>query len=110
MKRRKREVSIRKATYYAVIINGLQILLILVVLFAVLFVPEIKTSPRLLLMLTLLASLVAPLLTEVVVNEITFVGSLLILGISGNLLGITKLKLLNMMPAMFLPLLFCQFM
>ena len=55
MKRRKREVSIRKATYYAVIINGLQIL---VVLFAVLFVPEIKTSPRLLLMLTLLASLV----------------------------------------------------
>lgn len=58
MKRRKREVSIRKATYYAVIINGLQILLILVVLFAVLFVPEIKTSPRLLLMLTLLASLV----------------------------------------------------
>ena len=60
--------------------------------------------------ITLLASLVAPLLTEVVVNEITFVGSLLILGISGNLLGITKLKLLNMMPAMFLPLLFCQFM
>ncbi len=58
MKRRKREVSLRKATYYAVIINGLQILLILVVLFAVLFVPEIKTSPRLLLMLTLLASLV----------------------------------------------------
>lgn len=60
--------------------------------------------------IALLAALVAPLLTEVVINEITFVGSLLILGISGNLLGITKLKLLNMMPAMFLPLLFCQFM
>ncbi|MBE6918671.1 MAG: DUF554 domain-containing protein [Ruminococcaceae bacterium] len=60
--------------------------------------------------ISLLASLVAPLLTEVVINEITFVGSLLILGISGNLLGVTKLKLLNMMPAMFLPLLFCQFM
>ena len=44
------------------------------------------------------------------VNEITFVGSLLILGISGNLLGITKLKLLNMMPAVFLPILLCQFM
>ncbi len=58
MKRRKREVSIRKATYYAVIINGLQVLLILVVLFAVLVVPEIQASPRLLLMLTLLASLV----------------------------------------------------
>lgn len=60
--------------------------------------------------ISLLASLVAPLLTEVVINEITFVGSLLILGISFNLLGLTKLKLLNMMPAMFLPLLFCQFM
>ena len=60
--------------------------------------------------LSLLASLVAPLLTEVVINEITFVGSLLIMGISFNLMGLTKLKLLNMMPAMFLPLLFCQFM
>lgn len=60
--------------------------------------------------ISLLASLVAPLLTEVVIAEITFVGSLLILGISFNLLGVTKLKLLNMMPAMFLPLLFCQFM
>ena len=56
MKRRKKGVSIRKATYYAVIINGLQIVLILVVLFAVLVVPEIQASPRLLLMLTLLAS------------------------------------------------------
>ena len=60
--------------------------------------------------ITLLASLVAPLLTEVVIAEITFVGSLLILGISFNLLGLTKLKLLNMMPALFLPLLLCQFM
>lgn len=56
--RRGTNVSIRKATYYAVIINGLQILLILVVLGAVLFVPQIKTSPRLLLTLTLAASLV----------------------------------------------------
>jgi len=60
--------------------------------------------------ISLLAALVAPLLTEVVINEITFVGSLLILGISFNLLGLTRIKLLNMMPAMFLPLLFCQFM
>ena len=60
--------------------------------------------------IALLASLVAPLLTTVVINEITFVGSLLILGISGNLLGLTKLRLLNMIPAMFLPILLCQFM
>ncbi|MBQ2952868.1 MAG: Spo0B domain-containing protein [Clostridia bacterium] len=56
MKRREKGVSIRKATYFAVVISGLQILLILVVLFAVLLVPEIKASPSLLLMLTLLAS------------------------------------------------------
>lgn len=58
LKKRENNVSIRKATWYAVIINGLQILLILVVLFAVLIIPEIQASPRLLLMLTLLASLV----------------------------------------------------
>ena len=58
----------------------------------------------------LAASFASTLLTEVVINEITFVGSLLILGIGTNLLGITKFKLLNMMPAVFLPLLFCQFM
>ena len=58
MKRRKKGVSLRKATYYAIVINGLQILLILVLLFAVLVIPEIQATPGLLLMLTLLASLV----------------------------------------------------
>ena len=58
----------------------------------------------------LAASFASTLLTEVVISEITFVGSLLILGIGTNLLGITKFKLLNMMPAIFLPLLLCQFM
>ncbi len=62
------------------------------------------------LLASLAATFAGTLLTEVVINEITFVGSLLILGISGNLLGLTKLKLLNMMPALFLPLLFCQFL
>ena len=58
----------------------------------------------------LAARFASTLLTEVVISEITFVGSLLILGIGTNLLGITKFKLLNMMPAIFLPLLLCQFM
>lgn len=57
--------------------------------------------------IALLASFVAPLLTSAVVAEITFVGSLLILGISFNLLGMTKLRLLNMIPAMFFPILLC---
>ena len=60
--------------------------------------------------MALLASLVAPYLGEAVVNEITFVGSLLIVGISLNLLGITKLRILNMVPAILLPILLCRFM
>ncbi len=60
--------------------------------------------------MALLASLVAPYLGEAVVNEITFVGSLLIVGISLNLLGVTKLRILNMVPAILLPILLCLFM
>lgn len=59
-----------------------------------------------------LASLVAPLLQQNpnTVPEMTVVGSILIVGISLNLLGITKLKVMNYVPAIFLPILLCQFM
>lgn len=59
-----------------------------------------------------LASLVAPLLQQNpnTVPEMTVVGSVLIVGISLNLLGITKLKVMNYVPAIFLPILFCLFM
>ena len=60
--------------------------------------------------IALLASVVAPYLGDVVVNEITFVGSLLIVGISLNLLGVTKLRILNMVPAILLPILLCRFL
>ncbi len=55
--------------------------------------------------LTLIASVVAPILTTSVMNEMTCVGSLLIIATGLNLLGITKLKLMNYIPAMFIPLL-----
>lgn len=54
----RKPVSVRKATNYAVIINALQIALILVMLVAIVVVPEIETSYRLLLTLTVVASLV----------------------------------------------------
>ena len=60
--------------------------------------------------IAMLAAVVAPYLGDVVVNEITFVGSLLIVGISLNLLGLTKLRILNMTPAILLPILLCRFM
>ena len=54
----RKPVSVRKATNYAIVINGLQIALILVMLLAIIIVPEISTSYHLLLTLTVVASLV----------------------------------------------------
>lgn len=56
--------------------------------------------------ITLLAQVVAPVLSDAVVAEMTCVGSLLIIGIGLNMLGVTKLKLANYLPAIFLPILF----
>ena len=58
MKSLKKPVSVRKATNYAIVINGLQIALILVMLLAIIIVPEISASYHLLLTLTVVASLV----------------------------------------------------
>lgn len=60
--------------------------------------------------ITLLAGWMQPLLTAVVINEMSAVGSLLIVGIGLNLLGVTKIKLMNYVPAIFLPILLCLFM
>jgi len=60
--------------------------------------------------ITLLAGVIAPYLSEAVIAEMTCVGSLLILGLSLNLLGITKLKVMNYVPAIFLPIVLCRFM
>ena len=57
--------------------------------------------------ITLLAAWMAPLLNDVIINEMTAVGSLLIIGIGLNVLGVTKLKLMNYVPAIFLPILLC---
>lgn len=59
--------------------------------------------------ITLAASALAPILTEATVAHMTCVGSLLIIGLGLNLLGITKLKVANFLPAIFLPMLFCLF-
>lgn len=60
--------------------------------------------------LTMLASLAAPLLTTSVINEMTCVGSLVIIATGLNLVGVTKMKLMNYIPAMFLPIILCLFM
>ncbi len=57
--------------------------------------------------ITLLAGLVSPFLGDVVIAEMTCVGSVLIIGLGLNLLGVTKLKVMNYVPAIFLPVLLC---
>ncbi|MBQ9748312.1 MAG: DUF554 domain-containing protein [Clostridia bacterium] len=61
--------------------------------------------------ITLLAEQLQGLLTnEVMVAEMTCVGSLLIIALALNMLGITKIKVMNYLPAILLPLLFCLFL
>ena len=56
------------------------------------------------------AQLVAPFLSDYVVGEMTCVGSLVILALGLNLLGITKFKIANFLPGIFLPVILCMFM
>lgn len=61
-------------------------------------------------LIAVLSSVVAPYLGADVIAEITFTGSLMIFAISFNMLGVTKIKVLNMTPALLLPILLCLFM
>ena len=60
--------------------------------------------------IALLSSVVAPYLTQDVIAEMGTVGSLLLLGLGIDILGIKRLKLMNFIPAMFLPRLLCLFL
>ena len=60
--------------------------------------------------ITLAAGALAPLLSDAVIAEMSCAGSLLILAISLNMLGITKIKVMNFVPAIFFPILLCRFM
>lgn len=57
--------------------------------------------------IALLASVVAPYL-ESSLGEMNCVGSLLLLALAMNLLGVTKIKVMNFVPAIFLPILLCR--
>lgn len=59
--------------------------------------------------ITLLAGVVAPFLNDYTVDHMTCVGSLLIIAIALNMLGITKIKVMNSLPAVFLPVIICRF-
>jgi uncharacterized membrane protein YqgA involved in biofilm formation len=54
-------------------------------------------------LITALAALLAPVLTGPVIEQMSVTGSLLIVGISINLLGMAKIKVGNMLPALIIP-------
>ena len=60
--------------------------------------------------IALAASFLQPYLGDAVISEMTCVGSLLIVALSLNMLGLTKIKVMNLVPAIFLPILLCLVM
>ena len=60
--------------------------------------------------LALLASSIAPYLSEAVITEMTSVGGILLVGMGINILEIKRLKIGNMLPAIFLPIILMLFM
>ena len=60
--------------------------------------------------LAVCAQFIAPFLTTSVINEMTCVGSLLIMGVAINMLFKNKICVMNSIPAVFLPILLCRFM
>lgn len=53
-----------------------------------------------------LANMVSPLMTSDVIRELNAVGSVMIFAISLNMLGITKLKVADYLPALFIPIIY----
>lgn len=56
--------------------------------------------------ITLLAGIIQPYITEDILRELTLVGGILITGIGINLLEIKKLKVGNLLPSLFIPVIY----
>ncbi len=60
--------------------------------------------------ITLLAVFASQVLTNDIIIHMSCVGSLLIVALALNMLGVTKIKVVNFVPAIFIPIILCQFM
>lgn len=60
--------------------------------------------------ITLLAAFLQPYLSTAVVLEMTAVGGILLMGVGSNILEIKKVKVGNLIPAIFIPILIMMFM
>lgn len=59
--------------------------------------------------ITLLAGGLSTILTETIISNMSAVGSLLIVGLGFNMLGVAKIKVANLLPAIFIPIIFGLF-
>lgn len=60
-------------------------------------------------LITIMAQWIAPFLNDTVINEMSCAGFVIIIGLALNMLGITKLRVMNYVPAIFMPILLCRF-
>ncbi len=58
--------------------------------------------------LVLLATFIEPLLTDAAIAEMTAAGSIMIMGIGVNMLGVAKIKVPDMMPAIIIAPILCR--
>ena len=56
--------------------------------------------------ITLLASLLKGVLIQSVITDMTVIGGLLIIGLALNILKVTKIKIANLLPAIFIPIVY----
>lgn len=59
--------------------------------------------------LTLLAGVISPILNDYIIAQMSVIGSLLIIALALNMLRLTKIKVMNFVPAILLPILLCLF-
>lgn len=60
--------------------------------------------------ITLLAQWAAPLLSDAAVAEMSCVGALILIALGLNMMGLSKFKVMNFVPAIFIPIILCLFM
>lgn len=56
--------------------------------------------------ITICAGILSGVLSSVVITNMSAVGSILIIGLGLNVLGVTKIKVANLLPAVFIPIVF----
>lgn len=60
--------------------------------------------------IALLAGIIQPFLTDYSIAEMSCVGSVIMMAVATNMMGITKVKVMNLVPAIFIPIILCRFM